>query len=218
MSSADSILLWATSVANAWRWLAICWHVGLAVVLVAAAMRPRVSERSAAFLCVLPVTSVAAVAWMSGNPFNGTMFTLLAVVLLRAAAKLPKHVVVTSASWPWFLAGAGLVAFGWLYPHFLITDTPAAYAYASPFGVLPCPTLSVIIGVMLAIGGFRSAEWNAVLTAAGVLYGWIGVFMLGVTLDVWLLGGAILLGGRVITRTRALTHRADRRAPRTAVP
>jgi hypothetical protein len=43
------------------------------------------------------------------------------------------------------------------------------------------------------------------LAAAGVLYGLIGVFILGVALDAWLLGGGVLLslmsiahrGGRV---------------------
>lgn len=218
MPSADNILSWAASVANAWRWLAIAWHVGLAVVLMTVFRRPRVSQRSAAFLCVLPVTSVAAVAWISGNPFNGAMFTLLAIVLLRAAARLPKRIVLTFASRPWVVAGAGLIGFGWLYPHFLITNTPTAYAYASPFGLLPCPTLSVLIGVMLVVGGLPSAGWNVALTMAGVLYGAIGVFRLGVVLDGWLLAGAILLGAqltaiRILGDVRATEDERTRRLP-----
>lgn len=196
MPTPDSILSWATSVANEWRWLAIAWHVALGVVLAAGVSRPHVSQRFIALFCTLAVSSVAVVAWTSRNPFNGAMFTLLVVVLWRAAANLPKQIVLTPASSPWVVAGVGLVAFGWFYPHFLITDTPTAYAYASPFGVLPCPTLSVVIGMMLIVGGLHSAGWNIALTAAGVLYGWMGVFRLGVMLDGWLLGGAIALGAR----------------------
>ena len=219
MPTPDSILSWATLVANEWRWLAISWHLALGIMLVAAALsRSRVSQRFVALFCVLLVVSVAVVAWISGNPFNGLLFTFLSIALLRAAASLPKHVPLTSAPWPWSLAGAALVGFGWLYPHFLITDTPSSYAYASPLGVLPCPTLSLIIGMTFLAGGLHSAGWNLMLTAAGVLYGWIGVFRLGVTLDVALLAGAILLGTRAATRTANITDDAARRAPQTAAP
>ena len=44
-----------------------------------------------------------------------------------------------------------------------------AYAYASPFGLLPCPTLSVVIGLTLIFGGLQSTAWSVLLIAAGVL-------------------------------------------------
>ena len=97
------------------------------------------------------------------------------------------------ASPGWLLAGAGLVAFGWVYPRFLAAENWIDYAYASPFGLLPCPTLAVVIGITLACGGLNSAAWSVPLAAAGVLYGLIGVFILRLALDVWLLAGALLL-------------------------
>src|SRR5687768_8669025 len=60
--SADAILSWATGVANDWRWLAIFWHVSLATFLIAVS-RSRVSERFVVLLLVLPVVSVAVLAW-----------------------------------------------------------------------------------------------------------------------------------------------------------
>jgi hypothetical protein len=87
-------------------------------------------------LLVLPVLSVAVVAWASGNPFNGLTFTLLAALLLLAAVHLAP-ISFVPASPGWMLAGTGLVAFGWVYPHFLAAETSTAYAYASPFGLLP---------------------------------------------------------------------------------
>ncbi len=86
------------------------------------------------------------------------------------------------------------MAFGWAYPHFLITDTWTAYAYASPFGLLPCPTLSVVIGITLIFGGLHSRGWSVPLFGAAILYGWIGIFRLSVSLDIGLFAGAILLG------------------------
>jgi hypothetical protein len=195
MPNAEAVLSWATGVANDWRWLAIAWHLALAAFLIVVS-GSHVSQRLLGFLLVLPVASVAVVAAVSWNPFNAVMFTLLTVLLVRVARQLP--VTKTSASRSWWLAGLPLIVFGWLYPHFLVTNTWTAYAYASPFGLLPCPTLSVVVGVTLAAGGLRSAGWNAALAGAGVLYGAIGAFWLGVGLDLWLLAGGLLLGALVV--------------------
>ena len=156
-----------------------------------------VSQRLMARLVVLPVMSVAVLAWLSGNPFNGLTFTVVAALLLGSTANVPRPAVAAAAGW-WALAGGTLIALGWFYPHFLVTDTWVAYTYASPFGLLPCPTLSVIVGLTLVWDGPRSIGWNVVVAAAGLLYGGIGVFALGVVLDVGLLAGSTLLAARIL--------------------
>jgi hypothetical protein len=189
--TSEVILSWATAVANEWRWLAIAWHVALATLLIA--VIARVSRRLLAFLLLSPVVSVALLAARSGNLFNALTFAAIAALLLRAAVSLPAG-PVTLASPGWVFAGTALVAFGWVYPHFLQAATWVAYLYASPFGLLPCPTLAVVLGVTLACDGLRSAKWSVPLSAAGLLYGLIGIAILQVSLDVWLLIGAILVG------------------------
>ena len=191
MPTADAVLSWATVVANDWRGLAIAWHVALASFLIAV-MRGRVTSRSAAHLLVLPLISVAAVAWRTGNPFNGLVFTAVSAMLLRSARRLPSS-VATPARRHWQAAGVLLVLFGWLYPHFIETDSWLAYAYASPFGLLPCPTLAGVAGWTLVFGGFRSAMWTGTVAGTTVLYGAIGVFRLGVILDAGLLAAGTLL-------------------------
>jgi hypothetical protein len=124
--------------------------------------------------------------------------------------------VTPASSWS-LVAGAALVAFGWMYPHFVETDTWVTYTYAAPFGILPCPTLSVVIGMTLMFAG-HSARWSAPLVVAGAVYGLIGVFSLHVALDVWLLVGATLLGGTVAVdliagRVRASEDEQTRRLP-----
>ena len=212
--TAETVLSWATGVANEWRWLAFAWHIALAAFFVAVS-RSRVSQRLLGFLLVLPIVSVAVLAWESANPFNASMFTVLAALLLRSATRRPRTAAAI-ASRGSVLAGMPLIAVGWLYPHFLVTDSWTAYAYASPFGLLPCPTLSVVVGLTLVFGGVRSAGWNGVVAGAGVLYGALGVFWLGVSLDVWLLVGAILLGALfvadlIVGRVRANDDERTRR-------
>jgi len=213
--TAESILTWATEVANDWRWLALVWHVALAALLISLVVRPQLSRRLVGVLLVLPVSSVGVLAWVSGNPFNGVVFAVLAAAFLSVAMSLPKT-SVARASPIWVTGGATLVGFGWAYPHFVTTDTWTAYAYASPFGLLPCPTLSVVIGLTMVFRGLQSAAWSLLLCAAGVLYGWIGVFVLQVRLDLPLLAGATLLGALVVANlvTARVCATEDERARR----
>ncbi len=215
MATVDSILSWATAVANDWRWLAMWWHIALAALLIALVSGFYPTRRQLSFALALPVVSVAVLAWVSRNPFNGLIFTILAVLLLRAAMYMPRA-VVTPASSLWTVTGTGLVAFGFAYPRFLITDTWTAYVYASPFGLLPCPTLSVVIGMTLIFSGLYSTRWSIPLSAAGVLYGLIGVFTLRVVLDIWLLAGAILLV--VMVAADLVLRGCSRHSRRTSAP
>jgi hypothetical protein len=217
VAAVESILSWATAVANDWRWLAMWWHIAFAALVIALVSGFHPTRRLLGIMLALPVISVAVLAWVSRNPFNALSFTVLAVLLLRAASCLPLTIVMPASS-GWVLAGAGLLAFGWTYPHFLITDTWTAYLYAAPFGLLPCPTLLVVIGMTLIFGGLYSVAWSMPLLAAGVLYGLIGVVILQVSLDIWLLSGSLVLGvmvvaDRVVGRVRATKSERSRRMP-----
>ena len=44
---------------------------------------------SSAAILVGPLISVAVVAWTFGNPFNGTLFLLIALLLAATAGRLP---------------------------------------------------------------------------------------------------------------------------------
>jgi hypothetical protein len=104
--------------------------------------------------------------------------------------------------------GALLFLFGFVYPHFLATNSLAVRVYAAPIGLIPCPTLSALIGITLMFGLFREREWSPVLAAAGLLYGAIGAFRLGVTIDLVLVGGAAMLVAAFLASARR-SIRAD---------
>jgi hypothetical protein len=209
MPSPEAILSLAATTANEYRMLAVGWHVFLGTILVALLAGWRPSNRFAGYVLVAPLLSVSALAWASGNPFNGATFTALALLLIGLATRLSTEPVNVASSFL-LLTGALLVAFGWTYPHFLTGDHWTAYTYAAPFGLLPCPTLSAVIGLTLVLGMLRSKAWCMTLAAAGFAYGAMGVFTLGVTLDCGLLAGATLLGVVAGVSTTWRSERTDR--------
>jgi hypothetical protein len=222
MPSADAVLASLTAIANEWRSFAIAWHLFFANQILALCLGCRPSQRTVAFSLVFPVVSVSALAWLSGNPFNGLVFLALAFLLRGLAYRLTVQPVRFSSG-AMLAAGSLLLIFGWVYPHFLAATRWIEYAYAAPLGLLPCPTLAALIGLTLILDLLQSKAWSLALATAGLAYGAIGVFRLGVPLDYGLLAGAIVLAGVVIRRWIAsrstaigYTHREEPPALRAA--
>ena len=94
--------------------------------------------------------TVSLLAWRSGNPFNGAAFAIFAVSLAAVASRF-QTTPVRMDSPVRAAAGVALIVFGSMYPHFVRADSWTTYLYASPFGLLPCPTLSVVIGSTLLL-------------------------------------------------------------------
>ncbi len=192
MPTYDEILSGLTAIANNWRWLAIAWHAYFGVLAFCLALGARPPKRVAGILLTLPLLSVSVVAWVSANPFNGILLALLGIALIIMASRLSPG-RIQPATPRVMIAGAMMFALGWVYPHFLKAPSLLPYLYASPVGTIPCPTLSIVTGLALAVGGLRSRAWSLTLGAIGVFYGLSGATLLGVTLDWILLAGALLL-------------------------
>lgn len=189
--TSTAILTAAAAIAAEWRWLAMAWHAVFAVVLAASLACDIRDRRGLAITAALPFTTVAALAWWSGNPFNGSVFTVFTITLIAIAARLPASPITVGApSAVW--AGASCCALAWSYPHFL-SGTWTQYFYAAPLGLLPCPTLALCVGLSLITQSFGSMRWTIVVFAASFTYGVIGVFALGVALDWTLIAGAMML-------------------------
>ena len=179
--------------------LAIAWHLAAAVVLIALARGWRPARRWAAVLLAAPVASaaVAALAWR--NPFNGAVLGGLAIALIILGWRLGRDRVVGAAG-PWWWFGVAMIGFGWLYPHFVHQRGAAFYLFAAPTGLIPCPTLSLIIGFTLLGGGLGSRAWSLLLAGVSLFYGLFGVFQLGVWLDIVLVGGATVVHAAALRR------------------
>jgi hypothetical protein len=194
MLSPSAILDGLTAISNHWRDVAVGWHVVAAALVISIVSGWRPTERLLAVLITLPLVSVSVLAWSAGNAFNGVIFAALAVMLFRGVPHLRPQRIRFDSVWQ-VVAGATMVAFGWVYPHFLTTDSWVVYAYAAPLGVVPCATLSAAIGMAWMVAPLRSRLWAAPLASAGLLYGLLGVFYLNVIIDLVLLGGALALAG-----------------------
>ncbi len=209
MPAPDQILSVLTAIANQWKSLAIAWHLYFAVLMgLVIVLRP--SRRLMGILLGLPLVSVGVLAWYAGNLFNGVFFAVAAIALIALAARLPDERVQIAPVWI-AVAGAVMFIFGWIYPHFLDTTSFWPYLYAAPVGLVPCPTLSIVIGSALMLHGLDSRSWSLVLAATGTFYGLFGALRLGVTIDFVLLIGALVLAAIVLmpgatTRKHVLAH------------
>lgn len=190
MPSPDQILSSLSTIANQWSILAVIWHLYFAALAVALLAGVRPSRRIVGVLLALPLFSVSALAWLSANPFNGTVFALVGIALIVIALRFSSGSVHIAPPWAVGI-GIAMFLFGWFYPHFLETDSLLPYLYSAPTGLVPCPTLSIVIGCALIVGGLDSRVWSIVLGATGIFYGIFGAARLGVTIDYVLLIGAL---------------------------
>jgi hypothetical protein len=201
MPSAAEILEGLAKIADSSRALAVLWHiyVGLLIVFVLFGFRPQ--NRLVGALLLPLLASVSVLAWINGNPFNGAAFGALSIALAALLWRLSDK-PVERAHPSWLLLGLSLISFGWAYPHFLEDDPAATYLYAAPLGLIPCPSLSLAVGVAIIFNGLHSQLWSLVLASAALFYGAFGALYLGVTIDWVLAGGGVglLVLSRVVKR------------------
>ena len=201
MPTTNQILAGLTAISNDAIVAALLWHVVIAIVVLWIASGWRPTSRVATAMLAAPLLSVAVLAFAYGNPFNGLVFAATAAVLLACSITAEAVRVAPGPAWAAMLGGA-MIAFAWMYPHFLQPSSPYVYLYAAPVGLVPCPSLALAVGFAL-LGGGVDRRAAGVLALLGIAYGLLGVALLGVTLDVGLLAGAVALAILVIQLARA---------------
>ena len=194
MPSSEFILAGLTSLSNDWQLIAIGFHLYFVILIIVTIAGVTLSRKIAGFLLAVPPLSVSILAWSGMNLFNGFVFAIITILLVIYSMCLPMDRIYFSST-GFMIIGIIMLAFGWVYPHFLNTRSFIPYLYAAPLGIVPCPTLCAIIGCTLIIGGLGSRSWSIVLGTAGIFYGIFGTLRLGVALDWVLVAGAITLVG-----------------------
>jgi len=210
MPTPGEILSGLREIANTWRVLAIFWHVYFGVLALLLLQGARPPRNVAGVLLGLPLLSVSALAWIHGNPFNGTFFAVSGMALIALSTRL-SHDRVRVAPWWAATGGALLFAFGWVYPHFLDTSSLLPYLYSTPTGLIPCPTLSIVIGSALTLGGLGSRAYSLVIGVTGIFYGLFGSVRLGILIDWVLLLGALTIALFVLVERRGAKANAFQR-------
>lgn len=191
MTRTEQILSSLQSIVNDYSLIAIIWHVLFYFLIAALLLKWSPSDKVFGLLLCIPLLSVSLFAWISGNPFNGSLFAIAAILVFIFSLKAPVQSVQTS-QFIFVLSGIIMVSFGLVYPHFIKPDSVIGYFYASPAGLIPCPTLSILIGLALIFNGFGSQSISLLLIILGLFYGFFGVFKLKVLVDLFLLAGAIM--------------------------
>lgn len=192
MLTGEQILLGLKEIANSWRPLAVFWHAYFAVLAIALILHLRPLKRLGGYLLALPLLSVSIIAWTSSNPFNGIVFLLISILFIYLSTKLAPEKVQFAPLWI-MIPGIIMFLFGWAYPHFLDAPSFLPYLYSAPIGLIPCPTLSIVIGLTLILDGLGSRTLPLILGLSGLFYGTTGAFRLGVSIDMVLLLGAIMI-------------------------
>lgn len=192
MLKTDEILNGLQAIVNDNSPVAIAWHVVLYVLIIALLARWLPSNKLLLMLLCLPVMSVAIMAFAGGNPFNGMLFSILTALAFIFGLKASGQPLQTSGL-VFMLIGILMIAFGLLYPHFGQEGSIVRYLYASPVGLIPCPTLSLLVGFLLLYNGFGSQAATLTFVIFGLFYGIFGVLKLGVFLDLFLVFGSVSL-------------------------
>ncbi|HKS17368.1 MAG TPA: hypothetical protein VJU16_08650 [Planctomycetota bacterium] len=193
MPDAQEILEHLATASRDARWLALAWHLLVAATLAALAAGCRPPRSHVGPALSAPLLSASAIAWSFGNPFNGMMLFAAALVLAVPRGRPPLGEATLPGPWVRTL-GFGLVGFAWVYPHFFEEARFLDYLFFSPLGVIPCPTLALVLGFVLLFDGGTSKGRTIVAAATGAFYGLFGWLVLDVTLDlVLLLGSAVVL-------------------------
>ena len=193
MSVIDDILTRLTNISNTWRPIAIVWHAFFAVIVILLLIGIRPSKRITGILIALPLLSVSIIAFLSLDPFNGIIFAVICILVIVVSMKLP-HEKIQIAPIVILIPGIVMFLFGWAYPYFLDTSSNWSFLYSSPTGLIPCPTLAIVIGLALILNGFESRNLSLILGISGMFYGIFGAIILGVTIEwVLLLGSLVIL-------------------------
>jgi len=188
----QSILHSLQSITNNYNWIAILWHALALIFFILLIFKDLATNRMTGILISLPLISVAVLAWITGNPFNGFVFSVLGILTFIFGLSAPDTTVQTSRL-IFLILGVLMIIFGWIYPHFLEIGSRFKYLYKSPLGLIPCPTLSFVIGITLVFGGLNSQALVLTLLVGGFFYGLFEIFRLGVVLDSILLLGTVTL-------------------------
>ena len=192
MPKTEDILNGLQSIVNDYSTFAMIWHALFYVLLAALIFKWDPSNKLLGILFCLPLLSVAVFAWLTGNPFNGVLFSLMTVLICIFALRGSSEPINVSQL-PFMTIGIMMIVFGLVYPHFIQANSFLKYLYASPVGLVPCPTLSILIGFLLLFNGLGSQSLTMTFIVFGLFYGLFGAFKLSVYLDIFLVFGSVSL-------------------------
>lgn len=197
----EQLLSSLVEISSSCRFLALIWHSYYAILIILFTFGVKkktnhwlASNQSIGILLGLPFISISLISWLYFNPFNGSVFTIISTLIIVFSIRMPKKKVQIAPQWA-IIVGTFMVIFGWIYPSsFFINITSfSSYLYEVPLGVIPCPTLSITIGLILIFDNLGSHKMSLIFGLIGIMYGILGSILLKVLIDWVLFIGAVII-------------------------
>lgn len=164
--------------------LSILHHILLVVVVVLLLIYKEKVKRLVDFYITLVFFSVflASIAPIV-NPFLIVVFGILTLLGIREFInpKMDYSMKDTPTIHIMIALVAGFIGF-W-YPETHFTKGSFSALYSSPLGVIPCPTLTVVLSLFLLAYPFTNRLFHWILSGVGLFFGFVGLFILGVKID-----------------------------------
>lgn len=134
--------------------------------------------------------SVTINAIIYGNPFHAITFGIMTLMAVYELIKGENHVDIPQNDIRTIIAFI-FIFLGFWYPEFAKTNI-LGDLILSPAGIVPCPTLLTALGLLSLYYPKVNKQQFIVTVFFGIVYGLIGTFVLGVYLDISLIGVVIL--------------------------
>ena len=179
----ESILNYLAMVSNQNIYLNLIMHVITFLSIPSIILLKNIRMQKAVFngLVFILTLTVTVIAFTNGNPFHFATFAILLVIAFIELIGRNQVVISTSNNVTIFVGFIFLFIGVW-YPEFVHTSS-LAMIFVSPMGIVPCPTLIVILSLFtFNSSGISKMQYIATIII-GALYAVIGVFILKVYLD-----------------------------------
>jgi hypothetical protein len=183
---ADVILNYLAEISNKNTNINLIIHVIILVALICFSLikKDKIKYLIANSTILILSLSIVVHAFIYGNPFHLITFIVLAAGTLLALYKGrdEKNIKFDAFS----VISLIIIGMGFWYPEFVSTSTLGYFMY-SPVGIVPCPTLLVILGLLTLLYPRINKAHYITAVLMGFIYGIIGTFVLKVSLDISLL-------------------------------
>lgn len=189
MPTPEHILRSLEYLANNYMAIGVMWHVIIILLLTFYIPRKQVSSRLYYGVPALLFLSVSLLALTILNFFNALVYFGLSVLFLRKSIITGDYRFEINKSFIFRLSAFTLILSGLIYPHFIDANL-LVYIIASPTGVIPCPTLLLASGISLLFVHRDHKSVFYILIAVNLIFGFIGIFVLGVYIDILLIAAS----------------------------
>lgn len=182
----EVILQFLPMLANKYLYINALMHL-LVFFTVAMIFMPHIKFKKTVFniLILVLMLSISILSIVNGNPFNFLTFFVLSVFAFIEIIKAKNEITTPKISIKTILCLV-FILIGMWYPHF-VNAHPALLIFLSPVGVLPCPSLYVLLGLLNLYHPQVNKSLFTATALIGLFYGITGVFVLNVALDIPLL-------------------------------